>query len=193
MELMKRAVWCSILQSNAVVTNAEELHQTAQNVCKKINILFICKRSVSKETVKLRERWECCKAITQTNYTGYGLPQELIPIFNSSSSFSLPSYRGPLIAATVDGLISFKGNSLIAQSDDRDMAILATDKVAAVAEAKLAVIERLIKEEENSYTLSRKDVSENVSHRTLQWVNAQEIANSMKESTAADRQHVTPP
>ena len=73
------------------------------------------------------------------------------------------------------------------------MAILATDKVAAVAEAKLAVIERLIKEEENSYTLSRKDVSENVSHRTLQWVNAQEIANSMKESTAADRQHVTPP
>ena len=65
MELMKRAVWCSILQSNAVVTNAEELHQTAQNVCKKIDILFICKRSVSKETVKLRERWECCKAITQ--------------------------------------------------------------------------------------------------------------------------------
>ena len=76
---------------------------------------------------------------------------------------------------------------------DRDMAILAADKVAAVAEAKLAAIERLIKEEEKSYTLSRNDVSENARHRTQQWVNAQEIANRTKESTVADRQHVTPP
>ena len=75
---------------------------------------------------------------------------------------------------------------------DRDMAILAADKVAAVAEAKLAAIERLIKEEEKSYTLSRNKVSENASHRTQQWVNAQEIANRTKESAVADRQHVTP-
>ena len=40
-EEVKRAVWRSILQSNAVVTSAEEFFETTHRVCKKINVLFI--------------------------------------------------------------------------------------------------------------------------------------------------------
>ena len=45
-EEVNRAVWHSILQSNAVVTSAEEFFETTQRVCKKINVLFISEQQV---------------------------------------------------------------------------------------------------------------------------------------------------
>ena len=43
---MNRAVWRSILQSNAVVTSAEEFFETTHRVCKKINVLYISEQQV---------------------------------------------------------------------------------------------------------------------------------------------------
>lgn len=68
---MKRAVWRSILQSNAVVSNAEHFYQTAQRVCKTINILYRSERKVNEVRENLQERWKECKAIPHTHAVHY--------------------------------------------------------------------------------------------------------------------------
>ena len=68
---VKRAVWRSILQSNAVVTSPEEFFETAQRVCKKINVLYISEQQVKDVTEKLHERWGNCKAIPHTHSVHY--------------------------------------------------------------------------------------------------------------------------
>ena len=64
---------------------------------------------------------------------------------------------------------------------ERDIALLAADKLAAVADAKLAAIENSIQEEERSqsHAPSRKDVSEHARHRTEKWVDAQNSTNPL--------------
>ncbi|KAJ7384851.1 hypothetical protein OS493_019528 [Desmophyllum pertusum] len=69
---------------------------------------------------------------------------------------------------------------------DRDIALLAAEKLAAIADAKLTAIEESM-EEEKSYVPSREDVSENAKHRTQQWVDAQDNTKSVDQ-----RQDVTP-
>ena len=54
---------------------------------------------------------------------------------------------------------------------DRDMALLAAEKLAAVADAILIAIERSMEEEqERTRPLSRVGTPEDESHRTLAWV-----------------------
>ncbi|KAJ7386064.1 hypothetical protein OS493_012398 [Desmophyllum pertusum] len=68
---VKRAVWRSILQINAVVTSAEQFFATAQRVCKKINILYIPEPQVKVVAEKLHKRWGTCKAIPHTHSIHY--------------------------------------------------------------------------------------------------------------------------
>ena len=71
---------------------------------------------------------------------------------------------------------------------DRDMALLAAEKLTAVADAKLDVIEKSMEEEERSYAPFRKDMYGNAQRRTQEWVDAQENTEPV-----ADIQSVTPP
>lgn len=63
---------------------------------------------------------------------------------------------------------------------DRDMALLAAEKLAAIADAKLSAIEKSM-EEEKSCTSSNESVVENARRRTQQWVNAQDNTKSVIE------------
>ena len=77
---------------------------------------------------------------------------------------------------------------------ERDMALLAADKLAAVADAKLAAIENCIQEEERSqsHAPSRKDVSEDARHRTEKWVDAQNSTNP-PDTTLPEASHTPNP
>ncbi|XP_068674641.1 flotillin family inner membrane protein sll1021-like [Montipora foliosa] len=77
---------------------------------------------------------------------------------------------------------------------ERDMALLAADKLAAVADAKLAAIENCIQEEERSqsHAPSRKDVSEDARHRTEKWVDAQNSTNPL-DTTLPEASHTPNP
>ena len=68
---VKRAVWHSILQSREVVTSAKGFFETAQSLCKKINVLYIPKQKVRDVTEKLHERWRKCKTIPNTHCVHY--------------------------------------------------------------------------------------------------------------------------
>ena len=68
---MNRAVWRSILQSNAVVTSAEEFFETTRRVCKKINVLYISEQQVKDVPDKPSDRWQNCRAILHTHSVHY--------------------------------------------------------------------------------------------------------------------------
>ena len=68
---MNRAVWRSILQSNPVVTSAEEFFETTHRVCKKINVLFISEQQVKDVPDKPSDRWQNCRAILHTHSVHY--------------------------------------------------------------------------------------------------------------------------
>lgn len=70
-EEVNRAVWRSILQSNAVVTSAEEFFETTHRVCKKINVLFISEQQVKDVPDKPSDRWQNCRAILHTHSVHY--------------------------------------------------------------------------------------------------------------------------
>jgi hypothetical protein len=83
---MKRAVWRSILQSNAVVSNAEHFYQTAQRVSKTINILYRSEKEVRDVAENLQERWKECKAIPHTHYVHYVAKANDSTVFTSKNS-----------------------------------------------------------------------------------------------------------
>ena len=56
---------------------------------------------------------------------------------------------------------------------DRDMALLAAERPAAVADSKLSAIVKSMEEDERADTPSRKDITENVKCRTQEWVDSQ--------------------
>lgn len=49
---------------------------------------------------------------------------------------------------------------------DRDMAILAVEKLTAVADVKINATEKSMEEEEKSNSFSRRDMNENAKRRT---------------------------
>lgn len=57
---------------------------------------------------------------------------------------------------------------------DRDMAILAVEKLTAVADVKINATEKSMEGEEKSNSFSRRDMNENAKRRTQEWVDAQE-------------------
>ena len=71
------------------------------------------------------------------------------------------------------------------------MALLAADKLSAVADAKLAAIENCIQEKERSqsHAPARKDVSEDARHRTEKWVDAQNSTNPLN-ATLSEASHI---
>ncbi|KAG1651875.1 Acid sphingomyelinase-like phosphodiesterase 3b [Nymphon striatum] len=64
---VKRSVWRSILQGNAVVTSAEEFFDTAKSLSKNINILYVPQGEIQEVEGKLLERYERSKAIPKTH------------------------------------------------------------------------------------------------------------------------------
>ena len=64
-------MWRSVLQNNAVVDGAEEFFNTAQRVCKKINVLYISEQEVKDVADNISHSWQKCRAIPQTNAVHY--------------------------------------------------------------------------------------------------------------------------
>jgi len=68
---VKRTVWRAILQSNVVVTSPSEFFLAAQNLCKKVKVLFCSGEQVKEVSEQLAERWSRCKPIPATHSIHY--------------------------------------------------------------------------------------------------------------------------